>query len=90
MILLAGVLMLTPGFFTDLLGLTMLLPPARRAMIGWAGPKLAARSASRRQASERGEHGRIIVAEYEEVETETRPEPAGESGWTRPPRPERR
>jgi len=31
MILVAGVLLLTPGFFTDAVGFTLLMPPVRRA-----------------------------------------------------------
>lgn len=43
MILVAGLLMLTPGFFTDAVGFALLLPPVRSALIGWAGPRLAGR-----------------------------------------------
>ena len=43
-ILLAGLLMLTPGFFTDIIGFLLLLPPVRAALIARAGPALAART----------------------------------------------
>jgi UPF0716 protein FxsA len=33
MILVAGVLLLTPGFFTDALGLSLLIPQARKAVL---------------------------------------------------------
>src|SRR3569833_4182127 len=36
-ILLAGVLLLIPGFITALLGLALLVPPLRRALFGLAG-----------------------------------------------------
>ncbi len=42
MILVAGVLLLTPGFFTDTVGLLLLLPPVRRALIAWAARHVVA------------------------------------------------
>ncbi len=42
MILVAGVLLLTPGFFTDACGLALLLPPVRAALIRWGAARLAA------------------------------------------------
>lgn len=44
LLLLSGALLLTPGFFTDAVGLVLLLPSARAALIAWAGPRLAARA----------------------------------------------
>lgn len=35
MILIAGALLLTPGFLTDLVGFTLLVPAAREAIRGW-------------------------------------------------------
>lgn len=43
LILIAGLLMLTPGFFTDAVGFTLLIPPARAAIIAAVGPWLAKR-----------------------------------------------
>ncbi|WP_340109819.1 FxsA family protein [Pikeienuella sp. HZG-20] len=84
MILVAGVLMLTPGFFTDTLGFLLLLPPVRTALINWIGPKLAAGafhvSAGRPESSSDGP----IDAEYEDVTETDKPRPP--SGWTLPPR----
>lgn len=87
MILVAGALMLTPGFFTDALGLLFLLPPVRAAAIRWAGPRLAARAAAHRTAHQTARGGpreAPISAEYEVIDEA---EPRGESGWTRPPGP---
>ena len=42
MILVAGVLLLTPGFFTDACGIALLLPPVRAALIRWGAARLAA------------------------------------------------
>jgi UPF0716 protein FxsA len=44
LLLLAALLLLTPGFFTDAVGLALLSPQARAAVVAWAGPKLAART----------------------------------------------
>ncbi|MEC9432879.1 MAG: FxsA family protein [Pseudomonadota bacterium] len=52
MILVAGVLLLTPGFFTDAMGLALLLPPVRAALIAWGAARLAAGLRS----------GRVVVA----------------------------
>lgn len=35
MILVAGALLLTPGFFTDGIGFALLMPPVRQAMLGY-------------------------------------------------------
>lgn len=42
MILVAGILLLTPGFFTDACGIALLLPPVRAALIRWGAARLAA------------------------------------------------
>ena len=36
-ILAGGILLLTPGFFTDLVGLVLLFPPSRRVLKRWLG-----------------------------------------------------
>jgi UPF0716 protein FxsA len=47
MILLAGALLLTPGFLTDVVGVLLLLPPTR-ALARRLAPRLAARRLARR------------------------------------------
>lgn len=44
LILLAAVLLLTPGFLSDLLGIALLLPPVRAAVRGTARRRLARRA----------------------------------------------
>jgi UPF0716 protein FxsA len=39
MILFAGALLLTPGFFTDAVGFLLLMPPVRTAVWNWAAPR---------------------------------------------------
>ena len=41
MILVAGVLLLTPGFFTDAVGLALLLPPVRLLLIRWIAARVS-------------------------------------------------
>jgi UPF0716 protein FxsA len=47
LILFAGALMLTPGFFTDVFGIALLLPPVRRALRAVATARLSRRAALR-------------------------------------------
>ena len=46
LILLAGVLLVIPGFITDAVGLALLVPPLRRAVLGFVGVKPGAARAS--------------------------------------------
>jgi UPF0716 protein FxsA len=55
MILLAGALLLTPGFLTDVIGVLLLLPPTR-AMVRRLAPRLAARRLRRRV-------GRVVIVD---------------------------
>jgi UPF0716 protein FxsA len=41
MILFAGALLLTPGFFTDAVGFALLIPPVRAALIRWGAARFA-------------------------------------------------
>ncbi|MGB0504820.1 MAG: FxsA family protein [Pikeienuella sp.] len=93
MILIAGLLMLTPGFFTDTIGFLLLTPPVRAAVIAWAGPRLAARVVSAHQQQQAGgpfqqaDAGRNadgpIDAEY--VDLTDGPRRPGGSGWSKNP-----
>lgn len=44
LILVSGILLLTPGFFTDSVGLTLLFPPIRIALIKWGAAKMIGNS----------------------------------------------
>lgn len=92
LILVAGVLLLTPGFFTDALGLSLLIPAVRARLIRWGASRITVQAAgfARAQAGHGGpgtgpdRRGETIEAEYEVVEEpEDRPRRGG-SGWTRP------
>ncbi|MDO9525066.1 MAG: FxsA family protein [Gemmobacter sp.] len=79
MILLAGVLLILPGFFTDSLGLLLLIPPVRSVIVR----ALAARVVVVRSQADwrRGGVGDAIETEYHEVKPDQKPLP-GQSGWT--------
>src|SRR6266545_3155264 len=55
MILLAGALLLTPGFLSDVVGVLLLLPPVRAVARRWL-PRLAARRLRRRG-------GRVVIVD---------------------------
>ena len=81
---LAGLLLLVPGFFTDALGLSLLVPPLRRALIRWGAARVTVQAAAFVRTRRAGPAARdTIEADYEIVED---PGPAvrGRSGWTRP------
>lgn len=81
MILVAGVLLLTPGFFTDALGFALLLPPVRVLIIRAVSNRLktagftATTTQSRRPASDD-----TIDADYTVIEPSSK---NGSSGWTK-------
>lgn len=74
LIVLAGLLMITPGFFTDILGLSLLVRPVRSAVIARLGQRLAGtvtvRSSTFHDPS--GAGGEVVEGEYSEI----RPRPA--------------
>ena len=91
MILFAGALLLTPGFFTDAVGFALLTPPVRSAVLGWARRRVSVTSFQmgasqtgfdRRDPRQRPVRPDVIDGDYTEVEPEKRPGP-GNSGWTR-------
>ncbi|MFZ5963600.1 FxsA family protein [Thalassococcus sp. BH17M4-6] len=97
MILIAGVLLLTPGFFTDAVGFALLVPPVRLAVIQYARKHVKVqrftmgdRPGQGPQAPQRDHphrpgpapQGEVIDGEFEEVPPSKRPTHPG-SGWTK-------
>ncbi|MCB2127760.1 MAG: FxsA family protein [Rhodobacteraceae bacterium] len=84
LILVSGVLLLTPGFFTDTVGLLLLVPGLRAALIR----RIAARVTVDRFGAEpprgRREPHRpdVIDGDFIEIDPDG-PAPGGNSGWTR-------
>jgi UPF0716 protein FxsA len=83
MILFAGALLLTPGFFTDSLGLLLLIPGVRSAVYRWIRARVVVESVGFGPSpkAQRQRDPDIIDAEYHEVKPTHRPD--GPSGWTR-------
>lgn len=75
MILVAGVLLLTPGFFTDALGFALLTPPIRVAVFNYLRKHVKVQSFEMgggpgpRSQPRTGGRGDVIDAEYEDVTT---------------------
>ncbi|OWU85975.1 exlusion protein FxsA [Oceanicola sp. 22II-s10i] len=92
MILLAGALLLTPGFFTDAVGFSLLMPPVRHVVFGWLRRRMkgsafvmrSSTSASRPGSPQQG--GRVgpdvVDAEFTELDPDKRPT-HHPSQWTR-------
>lgn len=90
MILIAGALLLTPGFFTDALGFSLLMPPVRVAVFRYLKSRVAVarfhmgpQPGYRPQTGPRGRDD-VIDGEYEEVAPRHR-RPSGPSGWVEGP-----
>lgn len=90
MILVAGVLLLTPGFFTDAIGFSLLLPPVRAFIIRWAAARLSSAknvhftTFNSGQASPSRQSSDTIEGDFEILEDENTSPPENPSGWTRP------
>lgn len=89
MILVAGVLLLTPGFFTDAFGLLLLIPPARAFIRSKIGPMIAARMtvhSAQSGPTRAPSPGDPIETDYVVVSEDKDPDapPAPERGWHRP------
>lgn len=80
---LAGMLLLVPGFFTDALGLLLLVPPVRRAILRRLGARVrVAGFASGGMPRHEPWRPEVIDGEFHEVEPDKLPRRP--SGWTRP------
>lgn len=92
MILVAGVLLLTPGFFTDAVGIALLLPPVRRAVMREVRKRVKVAQFDMGTAGmgdsgpvNRGpaaQGGDIIDVEFTEIDPDKRPTHRP-SGWTK-------
>lgn len=90
MILFAGALLLTPGFFTDALGLALLTPPVRLAVYKYLRARVRVQQfqmGGRGDPFVRPDHPQqrdhdVVDAEYTEVSPTKRPTHGG-SGWTK-------
>ena len=82
MILIAGALLLTPGFFTDAVGFALLVPGFRRMASRMCASASMSRGSTPPGPPARDRGPDIIEGEYDEVEPPAR-DGTGGSGWTR-------
>jgi UPF0716 protein FxsA len=83
MILFAGALLLTPGFFTDFVGFLLLFPPFRASAFNWVRSRVKTQSFTfKEQRSGHFQQTTIIEGDFEDLEQ--RPNDRnGPSGWTK-------
>lgn len=88
LILVSGIVLLTPGFFTDAIGFALLVPAIRNVVIRELGKRVTV--AATRAGGEAGRGPRtsddVIEGQYE-VEMPPNDGPRGNSGWTQPNQP---
>jgi UPF0716 protein FxsA len=82
MILFAGALLLTPGFFTDAVGLALLTPPVRRAVLRYLQARVKVETFNYGTPPPKPADPEVIDGEWEEVTPSKRPT-HGPSGWTK-------
>lgn len=95
MILVAGVLLLTPGFFTDTMGFALLIPPVRRAVFRYlrarvtvAQFEMGGATMYRAGPAPRdpfGQGGEVIDGDFSELDPETGSGNRPPSGWVEGP-----
>jgi UPF0716 protein FxsA len=77
LILLAGILLLTPGFFTDAIGFALMVPPVRAFVIKSLGSRIHVVGVAPQPTANRNND--VIDGEFEEVTPRPGQKP---SGWT--------
>lgn len=87
-LVLAGALLLIPGFLTDAVGALLLLPPVRATLYRRLRRHIELRGMPDTAGADRGRQQRarppIIDAEFEEVDEPLAPMPKARGGWDRP------
>lgn len=88
MILVAGALLLTPGFFTDAVGFSLLMPPVRMAVFRFLSARITMAqfqmgAGATHSRTNPGRQGDVIDGDYEDV-TAKKPS-QGPSGWVNGP-----
>jgi UPF0716 protein FxsA len=83
MILIAGALLLTPGFFTDTVGFALLFPPIRSAAYRWLRSRVKVETFAYGDAEVDPRRSRPEVIDGEYYDVSEPHEPRSPSGWTR-------
>lgn len=88
MILFAGALLLTPGFFTDGIGFLLLFPPFRAVAFKYAKSRIKVQTFTtgtpppRQQPRQHGQRSDVIEGEYTEISPDKPPSDKS-SDWTK-------
>ncbi len=85
LILVSGVLLLTPGFFTDGIGFLLLFPPIRAALIKWGAAKVFGSGfivTGQTSQSQQPDNSTVLDGEFSVVDDDD-PDSSGDSGWTK-------
>lgn len=83
MILLAGALLITPGFFTDAMGLLLLVPAVRTGVFRYLSSRISVQRFEFGGPARREPHRPdIIDGEFVELDEPQAPPRKGPSGWT--------
>ncbi len=80
MILFAGALLLTPGFFTDAVGFALLIPPVRRGVFNYLRKRVKVQTFD--MGGPRPQDPDVIDVEFHEVNRDN-PDQNRPSGWTK-------
>lgn len=84
MILLAGALLITPGFFTDSMGLLLLVPGIRTAVIRHVFSRISVQRFEFGTPPRRDLHRPdVIDGDFVDLDAPSTPPRKGSSGWTR-------
>jgi UPF0716 protein FxsA len=89
MILISGVLLLTPGFFTDALGLALLVPGVRKAVLAYVRARVQVRSFSSHtmhghRPRSRYSDDSVIDGEFSPLDDADMPPKGAKAGGSRP------
>ncbi len=82
MILFAGALLLTPGFFTDAVGFALLTPHVRRRLFQELRKRVRVERFDSGQNPQPNTPPDVIDGDYEDLD-QTKGGPSGASGWTK-------
>ena len=83
MILFAGALLLTPGFFTDAVGFTLLVPPVRKMVFNYLRKRVKVQTFDMGGPEQpRPQDPDVIDVEFHEVNPD-KPDQNTPSGWTK-------
>ncbi len=77
----AGLLMITPGFFTDALGALLLIPAARGAVYARLARRIRAEMPD--GVDERSPRDGVVDVDYEVIDDDAGPLPPPRGGWDR-------